>query len=72
MTFFLLKIVYGIYFGGIVFYLLNLVSTLFFGKQKITKRILRLLKGVGISVIWPILIFSPYGRKKLSLIFNKL
>lgn len=71
MAFALIKIIYSIYFSGIVFYLLFLISNLLLNKSKIINKLMGLAKGIILSPIWPILIFSPKGRKKLLSIIKK-
>lgn len=71
MAFIIIKLVYGIYFGGIAFYLLFLISNLLFSGSKLINKLKMLIKGVAISPIWPMLIFSPKGRTKLFKIIKK-
>ena len=72
MTFIILKLLYNIFFGGIMFYLLFLLSNLLFGNGTIKNKTLKFIEGVLIAPFWVLLIFSPKGRQKLFNIIKKL
>ena len=65
------KLTYGIYFGGIGFYGLHLVSMLLFSRIKFSQRLKRFFKGVLISLAWPLMILSSGGIKTLTKNINK-
>lgn len=65
------KAIYGVYLGGIVFYGLHLASMLLFSKLRFWVRIKRFVKGILISIAWPIMILSSGGIKVLTKNINK-
>lgn len=71
MAILIFKIIYGIYFGGVMFYGLHLISMLLFSKLCLLLRLERFAKGVFISLTWPIMILSSGGIKILTKNINK-
>lgn len=71
MTFLIIRIVYGIYFGGIMFYGLHLLSMLIFSKLRLMVRLSRLAKGALVALAWPIMILSSGGISFLKSNINK-
>lgn len=65
------KILYGVYFGGVSFYFLHLLSMLLFGKLPLWVKIKRFVRGMFISIAWPIMILSSGGIDTLRKSINK-
>lgn len=65
------KILYGIYFGGIMVYGAHLVSMLLFSRIKFSSRLGRFIRGAFISIAWPLMVLSSGGIKILRKNINK-
>lgn len=70
MAYVILELFYDLWLGGIILSLINLFSTVLFGGAHVTLR--QAAGTVWFTLIWPIGLLSPVGRKYLTGRFHQL
>lgn len=70
MAYVILRLLYGLYFFGIAAILFNAVGRLLFGSPAFKRRASSFWRAVFVSPLWPLMVPTQKGRKKLLGIMN--